>query len=397
MNNSTTIDKTTSTIISFIILVLVMRSSLYTYASPVFHTFLSCLRFVSWGLFLLLHLRFPFRIDKIGFWLLMYGGVIGYSTITHQSGAPFTIISVGFGSLMLWGILKLYLPTDGEFILRSIVVSMALCIYTNFILLLIFPGGLWAQTTNTSYYLLGGNYNQMGRTIIPAITIMGFYRMLYNRKSTALMLLIICSILTLGIVGSKTSIVGIAILIAFYFIKSYRTRKRLLILFILAYFVFQAIVVFGLYDLSKNEYIVYFVEDVLKKDLTFTNRTRVWAQSILLILKSPIVGFGYQSDAWYTNILHVTTAHNLILGQLISGGIIGLSLFVVIIMTAIRKHLRHPFPASQFLLCGFCTFLFMMIMEVYPLTYIVLLLLLLYYSEQFEISSQPENKTEEEG
>jgi len=392
MNQTTNIDKTTGTIISFIIFVLVLRNSLYTYGTPAFHMCLSALRFVSWGLFLLLHLRFPLKIDKIGFWLLMYGVEIGYSTITHHSGAPFTIISVGFDLLMLWGIFKLYAPTYGETILRALVVSMSLCIYVNLILLFIFPNGFIPNKAGTmTYHLLGGNYNQMGRTIIPAVTIMGFYRILYNRKSTALIALIIASVLTLLLVGSKTSIVGIAFIVAFYFVKSYRTRKRLIILFIIAYFIFQAMAVFGAYDLSKNEYIVYFVEQVLKKDLTFTNRTRVWARSIVLFSQSPVFGYGYQTDEWYGNILRVTTAHNLILGQLISGGIIGFSIFVMMTISAVRKHLQHPSAASQFLFFGFCAFLFMMIMEVYPFTYIALLLLLLYYSEQFELSNQTED------
>ena len=394
MNNSTTLDKTTSTIISFILFVLVLRTSLYTYGAPVFHTFLSILRFISWGLFLILHLRFPLRLDKIGFWMLAYGALIGYSTITHNSDVPFTVVSIGFDVLMLWGIMKLYLPEYGELILRSIIVSMSICIYTNLLLVLIFPSGLWEQTGSSSYYLLGGNYNQMGRTIIPAITIMGFYRMLYNRKSKALLALIIASVITLVIVGSKTSLVGISLLIAFYLIKSYRTRKRLIILFIIAYFLFQAFAVFGVYDLSKNQYIVYFVEQVLHKDLTFTNRTQVWFDCFKLIIQSPIVGYGIQSDDWYKALLDVTSAHNLVLGKLLCGGIIGLLLFIMIIISAVKKHIQHPSPASQFLFFGLCTFLFMMIMEVYPFTCIALLLLLLYYSEQFEINSKTENQTE---
>lgn len=324
--------------------------------------------------------------------MLMYGVVLGYSTITHNSEAPFTIISVGFDVLMLWGIFKLYAPTYGEVILRSIVVSMSLCIYINLVLMFLYPHGFWTSKTGTSsYFLLGGNYNQMGRTIIPAVTITGFYKMLYNRKSTALIALIIASALTLFLVGSKTSIVGIGLIVAFYFVKSPRLRKRLIILFIAAYFIFQAMAVFGAYDLSKNEYIVYFVEQVLKKDLTFTNRTRVWANSIILISKSPIIGYGYQTDEWYRSILQVTTAHNLLLGQLISGGIIGLSIFIMTIISAARKHLQYPYPASQFLFFGLCTFLFMMIMEVYPYTYIALLLLLIYYSDKFDTSSKQEN------
>ena len=381
MNNSSTLDRTTCTIISFILFVLILRNSLYTDLSPIFHYTLSGLRFICWAIFLMIFFRSPQKIDKLGFWLILYGSLIGYSTIIHHSGAPFTIVSVGFDILMIWGLYKIYLPAYGEYILRSIVIAMCACIYLNLLLLIVYPGGLWTTSGGQSYYLLGGNYNQMGRTIIPAIAITGFYRLRYDLMRTNFIALIVCSALTLLIVGSKTSLIGIILLVAFYFIKSYKLRKWILISFFIGYFIFQILVVFIQADLSQNEYMVYFIEQVLQKDLTFTNRNVVWLNSLQLISDSPIIGYGYQSDAWYMDQLHVTTAHNLILGQLITGGIVGLSLFVIIIIVAVKQYLRYAFPTMQFLFFGLCTFFFMMIMEVYPIMYIVLLLLILYNTE----------------
>ena len=383
------LDRTVCTIISFIIFVLVFRASFYLNQAPFLHDVLSILRFISWGLFLMLFFHSPQKIDGLGFWLITYAGLIGYSTIVHSSDAPFTVISVGFDILMLWGICKLFLPTYGQFILRTLSIARSFCVYLNFILLFIYPEGVWITPGGNGYFLLGGNYNQMGRTIIPAITITGFYRLRYNQMHINFPFLIVCSTLTLLYVGSKTSLVGIVLLIAFYFIKSYRARKWLLISFIIVYGLFQYLAVFAQQDFSKNEYVVYFVEGVLKKDLTFTNRTEVWLKSITLFEESPIIGYGYQTDEWYTSHMGVTTAHNLILNQLVSGGIVGLSLFVILIFISVKQHLKSPFPASQFLFFGLCSFLFMMIMEVYPLTYIILLLILLYNSEQFAPEQEP--------
>ena len=382
MNNQTTLDKATCTIISLIIYVLILRNSLYTDSSPLFHALLSGLRFISWGLFLMLFFRAPKRIDGMAIWLLVYGGVVAYSTIVHQSESRFMIISIGFDILMLWGLCKLYLPAYGQHIIRAIVIAMSFCVYLNSLLLIIYPDGIWF-VDDTWYYILGGNYNQMGRTIIPAVTIAGYYRLRYNDLRINLFALYMCSFLTLLFVNSKTSILGMLILLAFYFIKSYRLRKWMGLIFITVYLAFQTVVVFVQQDLSENEYISYFVEEVLHKDLTFTNRTDVWAKSLILIQDSPIIGYGHQSEAWYTSQLDVTTAHNLILGQLITGGFVGLSIFILLVVIALRRYAKAPFPAMQFLFFGLCTFFFMMIMEVYPFTYIALLLIILYNTEQF--------------
>ena len=383
--NNYTLDRATCAIISFIIFVLILRNSLFTDLSPLMHYTLSGLRFVGWGIFLMLFFRSPQKIDGLGFWLLLYGGVIGYSTLAHHSGAPFTVVSVGFDIFMLWGLCKLYLPSCyREFLLRTIIIAMCICIYINFVLLILYPNGIWTTKNGYSYFLLGGNYNQMGRTIIPAIAITGFYRKQYSQMQTNFIALTVCSVLTLLIVGSKTSLVGIALLLAFYFIKSYRLRKWIFIAFLIGYILFQTLAVFIQQDFSQNEYIVYFVEEVLHKDLTFTNRTIVWLNSLLMISESPIIGYGYQTDVWYLDQLHVTTAHNLILGQLLLGGFVGLSIYIMLIVVAVRKYLQHSFPAMQFLFFGLCTFFFMMIMEVYPIMYTALLLILLYNSEHLK-------------
>lgn len=395
MSNNVIQNKTTCAIISFIIFVLILRNSLYTEASPTLHLLLSGLRFVSLGIFVLLYIRSPKKIDGIGFWLILYGLIIGYSTITHQTDSPFVIISIGFDILLIWGLCKLYLTSYGQYILQSIIVSMSFCIYINFILLHLHPEGLWI-VDNTSYYLLGGNYNQMGRTIIPALAIAGYYRIKYNKMKLNYALLVICSLFTLFFVESKTSIVGILLLLTFYFIKSYRLRKWLGLSFIIFYLLFQLVVVFVQQDLSDKKHITYFVEEVLHKDLTFSNRTGVWTKSIKLIQESPINGYGYQSGSWYKERLEVTTAHNIILEQLITGGILGLSVFIIMIIAALRKYSMHPDSAMQFLFLGLCTYFFMMIMEVYPMTYIVLLLILLYNTKKLASDESITQETKSE-
>lgn len=374
-------DRATSIIISFIVFVLIIRNSLYLEMFPYMHILFSGLRFLSWGLFLILILRSPHKLDSIAFWFILYGGIIGYSTLIHKSVSIFPVVSSAFDVFMLWGLCKLYLPDYGELLLKTIIKSMCFCIYANLIFLIIYPEGIYAN--DRSNFILGGNYNQMGGTIIPAIGIYGYYTLLYNRKKISFYILSLVSFLTLFLVGSKTSIVGLSLLLLFYFIKSNRIRIMLFIGFVLVYFVFQTIVVFVQMDLSQYEYIRYFVEDVLHKDLTFTERVTVWLNSISLIQDSPIIGYGYCSPDWFEERLMVKTTHNVILHILICGGWCALVAFVMQIVTTMKKYRKNANPATQFLFFGFWTFMFMMIMEVYTYVCIAILLILLYYSNHF--------------
>ena len=62
-----------------------------------------------------------------------------------------------------------------------------------------------------------------------------------------------------------------------------------------------------------NNFAVWFVEDILKKDMTFTDRARVWIEAVVLILDSSWYGYGIQPPEWFDSHFNVLSAHNFIL------------------------------------------------------------------------------------
>lgn len=44
---------------------------------------------------------------------------------------------------------------------------------------------------------------------------------------------------------------------------------------------------------------VYIIEDVLGKDITFTNRTQLWDAAGKKFVESPILGYGFVDKEWY--------------------------------------------------------------------------------------------------
>jgi O-antigen ligase len=145
---------------------------------------------------------------------------------------------------------------------------------------------------------------------------------------------------------------------------------------------FQIFVCFQGKGIEHNSLAVWFVEDVLGKDITFTNRTYMWDAASKVFANSPIYGYGFVGADWYYS--HMSSfakgPHNFIWGILIYGGIILLALFTYICYMVFIK-LPATNDRSVLLIYAAATAMFMMmIMEVYPPPFIITLLSLAFYA-----------------
>ena len=91
----------------------------------------------------------------------------------------------------------------------------------------------------------------------------------------------------------------------------------------------------------------YFIEDVLKKDLTFTGRTKIWDSAILLIRRNPILGYGYMNQESEIILLGGPHTHNILLEQLLRAGVVYVILFATMLflldakLKKAKKYLRE--------------------------------------------------------
>lgn len=374
--------RTILAILSFLIFVFIFRYSLYLVEMPVINTMFSMLRFVCWGLFILIYIARPKKPDRIGFWLLAYGIFVFAVSLLKNADSPFSVVSIGMDVIILWGIFNIYYDQFAERILRLILFAFCACIYTNAILLVLFPDGIWTNANNLNFFLLGGNYNQMGGVMLPALSIHAYYTTLYKKWHLNFWLLFIVSVCSILTVGSKTTTIGLFLFLAIYLIKSYRLRKWSLIILFSIYLTFQFMAVFLNKDFSSYPIITYFIEKVLGKDTTFTYRTDVWLQTFRFIYESPLYGYGYLSPDWYEEIFYVRSTHNWVLYILMCGGLIGLSLITGALLSVVRKYYQNGrTPSVQIVLGGLLVLFFMMIMEVYPFIFIILLMFVIYYHQ----------------
>ncbi|MBO4578147.1 MAG: O-antigen ligase family protein [Paludibacteraceae bacterium] len=382
------------------------RAFLFTGATPVLHVALLAVKFALVPVALILVLRTPGKPTPIDLALLLYGVVMAVCCLINHTQV-LTITLMALDIFIFWALCRWFFVRKSLFPLQATTLILLAFIALNFVLLLWRPGGLWKYEVNGKmYYLLGGNYNNMGKALFMAlVSNMLLLRLLPQEAARqrwlfrlCLAALILLSIATLAIVGSMTSLVGISLILIFSIFmlltstthrspltanRSSLTALRSLsiVLFVVVYFVLQSWAVFRDQDTDAPK-AQYFVEHVLKKDMTFSFRTHVWDAAKRLIERQPVVGYGEHDDQWYQLELEGLTTHNLVLHILLKGGWVCLSAFILLLLTTHLSLLRsslnakrsplHPFTPSPvprdvafILLFALWTYLFMQIFEVY--------------------------------
>lgn len=360
---------------------------LHTEEVPLLHMVCSVLRAIS---FVLLFPQLIVRKKKLEwfhyiliayFFLLLYSSIINGQRLNGLISKAITIFTI-------LAALKIDFEKNVNQTLRTLTVVFSGFVIVNFFLVLLYPDGIWKHVSDVTGeivgdYILGGNRNQMGSVLVVGYLTSTLYSLKTKRLRKLNYIIMLSALISLLIGGSRTSILGMIGISLFNYSKSERIHNMALLFMIIGYFVFQFVAVFLLTDFSSNHYISYFVEEVLGKDLTFSGRSGIWEQSTLLILLSPIWGYGlYDSDFLMFNISTISP-HNFILSILLKGGICLLICALILFAFAIKQAYKYKTSMSLMLIFGLWILLFMSIMEVYSFILYVYLLSLLNYSKFF--------------
>lgn len=131
------------------------------------------------------------------------------------------------------------------------------------------------------------------------------------------------------------------------------------------------------------ESVSHFIQDVLNKDVTLSERTTIWAQVYVVLsnVKALIFGMGEATGGAYITIWtgHTFSAHNIILQILLLGGLILLAIFIVLVVKTIKSigSIRNVKAKAALSICLFIFFLINML-EVYYYPMVFLTLYILY-------------------
>lgn len=309
-------------------------------------------------------------------------------TLYNQSEVWLTTIFNWMNVTIFLLIGRKYWCEDAQHSLKILASVFSCLVYLNVVLLILYPDGLWTDTswvgTGDSTRYLFGNYNAIGVVCLCALIIQSAYTFLSHKGYGNLFGLVICSLFTVIFVGSTTSTVGIS-LITLYIIfhKQIKHPFVFIIAFGGIYIAFIVLIVFMGNTIEDYPLALYFVENILEKNATFTTRTDIWLDTIDLISKHPWIGYGYRSVEWNAQQIGASGPHNLWLEIMLYGGIIAVSEFLVLILQSMISIYRSNTTAATVVGVGLCVLMLMSLFETYSMILIFLVLQIAYYTIYF--------------
>lgn len=226
--------------------------------------------------------------------------------------------------------------------------SFLLCVYIciNLMTIISYPDGLYETDVYSNNWYLGYK-NAIIRTILPGVTLNCLCSIHdYGKLSIKDYLLLFVAVFSEILVDSSTGLVMMVIFVVGILWLNLRKKFPRMSNNFSGMTLWKAFLVTGCISVaftifSFQSHLSSLIETLFEKDATFTGRTYVWAFSLIKIVSSPILGFGWHTEEEWRSVLGFYTMnyamgfshpHNFILYILLQGGIIYLSMIVFIII-----------------------------------------------------------------
>lgn len=331
------------------------------------------------------NIKHVMKFDKFNLLVNAWWIIYLIITFTHPTDVGITPVFTWLNVAIFLLLGKVYWKENMRGSLKCLVVIFSILIYMNAILLILFPEGLWIDSTwvgrgDPTRYLFG-NQNQTGFVCMLAVVTQCLYTFAYNKGKFNLFLLIVVSLVSVIFHASMTSVIGLTLIIAYILLhRIFKHPKIWLIIFAALYVtVFMLIIWYG-NDIDQVKWATTFIENTLSKDTTFSKRTVIWENAVELIRQHPIGGYGIQNVEWNDENLQGSGTHNLWVMLLLNGGMISCFFFIFITLFAIRNALLQKSKVTTTIVMALCILFVMSFFEAYNIIYIFLFLQLVYYS-----------------
>lgn len=217
----------------------------------------------------------------------------------------------------------------------------------DFITQILFPSGMYRDSMYTLNWFLGYKTARLVYEL-PLCVFEAIHSMWKNNKLGKRFYL--CSILSVYTLyhGQATSAMVTLALICVFIILICNTEKKVenidrfwecmvnMKIVVPVYTVATLLTVY----IQNSPLIQFVVVNILKKDPTLSTRTSIWNNCIEVLRTHPITGVGYLSIEKYqeiSNNIYATSAHNMSLTILVSGGFLAIALYIGIMITASRN------------------------------------------------------------
>lgn len=316
-------------------------------------------RLAAAGLLAVLYLRrviLDRRISPVMVGLGIYEAAIVLSTVTGSRNW-FYVLNCAATMMSFCMLLELTVREDPLLALDVCIWPLTFQLTVNFILLTVFPYGILQGGKFGNAFNYMAIDNQLAAFVLPWIVLCCLRDTMCRGELRFLgYYAVVIGMLTELLVWSATGMVTIFLLIV-YVLFFYLRRGEILgnhLTFLAGTFG----MFFGIIVLRLQMILSGLVEGVLQKGLSFTGRTELWDTARDMFLEKPWLGWGLglQGKVYRMRKGRYYPAHSVIYEILIQGGVLAMSGFLVMLVSAGQKLLeyrRHPYACliSAGLLC----------------------------------------------
>ena len=238
---------------------------------------------------------------------------------------------------------------------------LAVLVSIDFITIILFPQGMYNDGLYNLNWFLGYKTARF-QIELPLCVISGYLSKIKDDKINlrTYIFIIISMICTLKAETTSAFVCLILLFLLFLFLnigEKIKNGKRFL------YRLFDYKIIIGLYiltaicliSINSLTFVQKIVVNILHKDATLTTRTYIWQMMLKKIVQKPFWGYGILNQETYisiTNSPYANSAHSIILGLLIEGGIVGGLLYFFILVKALNRKFTQFLEADLILVAG---------------------------------------------
>lgn len=335
------------------------------------------------------------KMDKIILFILIFEILTILFTYINQNPIKDVIYS-SINIIAPCMIADLYIKKDRENFFSAISFIFEVLVCINFITILIFKDGMYTKTTlfeTTNYNWFLGVENLHILYVLPGM-LFSYINSYINNDGKIKMgtkMFIVTGILSILLRKSATGILGISILIIYFIFQKFIDRVK--VFNILTYFYSAVALHLSIVIFRIQEIFNYLIVNILGKNLTLTNRTYIWDDTIYYIKNKLLIGYGVESTStrYYKGIhFRAFHAHNQFLEILYTGGICLFMIFIYILHISFKELIKFKDEKLvKIISITIFSFLIMMISESYDLK-MIFLILVCSYNVKYLLNSKTE-------
>lgn len=314
---------------------------------------------LAWALYLMIRNRL--RATLLLLLLALYFGLNLIITV-FKEGSLEQVVSMTVSDFTVCLAGYIGVRRDAKSFLYAAEYTFRALLLLNLASMLAFPGGLGLTRSSNKIFLLASD-NGLLKYLLVFCAVHGMYGCVRKHGFfTNLWFYGVC-VLELLIGDAATSFIAFAVYLA-----------GLLFIGLLPYTKLVWASLAGI--LAANWFLLIFrhmelfaaVVKLVGKNLTFSGRTVIWDNALLLLAQLPLFGYGVSENTYY--VIYKNTpmeAHNMILSQLLQGGLLLLLFFAAqILYLNLRVHRCRALSGVNYAVLGVLSYAVMFLVESPP-------------------------------